>query len=277
MSPAGYKRLDGCILPRLRQSQMQAQNIALCRYKSNIGGWACLRLRSNFALLAWVSFNVCQTIRLVAGLSLLHCLAGSFFESHDTVSGGKLCERANPWAQQLWQDIQGLKDDQGECFLLMLEDRNMDIFGILFFFFRIFDCSELRYRHLNITMAPQECLVVRTVVPVPLFFQVFRLSLQVKRSLLNQRIIRESLTALEREVFFVVPTHDAYHAYAGRDSQFTFVEHARNNYQCLHVVSARLSPTVLQRYGTYRNDWKLEPAVQKVRGVNMKQSLRRPW
>ena len=32
-----------------------------------------------------------------------------------------------------------------------------------------------------------------------------------------------------------------------------------------------------QRYGTYRNDWKLEPAVQKIRGVNMMQSLRRPW
>ena len=37
------------------------------------------------------------------------------------------------------------------------------------------------------------------------------------------------------------------------------------------------SPTALQRHVTYRNDWKLEPAVQKVRGVNIKQSLRRPW
>ena len=37
------------------------------------------------------------------------------------------------------------------------------------------------------------------------------------------------------------------------------------------------SPTALQRYVTYRNDWKLELAAQKVRGVNMKHSLRRPW
>ena len=36
-------------------------------------------------------------------------------------------------------------------------------------------------------------------------------------------------------------------------------------------------PTALQRYVTQRNDWKLEVAAQKVRAVNMKQSLRRPW
>ena len=37
------------------------------------------------------------------------------------------------------------------------------------------------------------------------------------------------------------------------------------------------SPTALQRYGTHRNDWEMEHAVQKVRGFNMKQSLRRLW
>ena len=67
---------------------------------------------------------------MVAGPSLLHCLAGSPFESHDTVSDGKLCEHANPWAQQFWQDIQVLKEvDQEECILLLLGDRIMDIFG----------------------------------------------------------------------------------------------------------------------------------------------------
>ena len=35
----------------------------------------------------------------------------------DIVSDGKLCERANPWAQQFWQHIQGLNEvDQGGIF-----------------------------------------------------------------------------------------------------------------------------------------------------------------
>ena len=36
-------------------------------------------------------------------------------------------------------------------------------------FFCILDCSELRHRHLNITVAPPGCLVAGTVVPVRLF------------------------------------------------------------------------------------------------------------
>ena len=64
--------------------------------------------------------------------AFIAALFGRFsFEAHDTVSDGKLCERANPGppAQQLWQEIQGLKEvDQGECFLLLLEDRIMDMF-----------------------------------------------------------------------------------------------------------------------------------------------------
>ena len=42
-----------------------------------------------------------------------------------------VCEHANPWAQQFWQDIQGLKEvDQGECFLLLLKDRIMDFWAL---------------------------------------------------------------------------------------------------------------------------------------------------
>ena len=71
---------------------------------------------------------------------------------------------------QSWQDIQGLKEvDQEECFLLLLEDRIMDILGRLGSFFRILDCSELRYHHLNISVAPPECLVEGTVAAVPMF------------------------------------------------------------------------------------------------------------
>ena len=79
--------------------------------------------------------------------AVIAALFGRFpFEAHDTVSDGKLCERANPWAHQFWQDIQGLKDvDQGD-FLLLLDGRTMDIFGSLVTLFRIPDCSELRYR-----------------------------------------------------------------------------------------------------------------------------------
>ena len=86
------------------------------RYKSN--GWACLLLRLNFALLVWVSFNVRQKNSMVAGPSLLHCLVGSFLRHMiPSVSDGKLCERANLWGQQFWQDIQGLKEvHQAECF-----------------------------------------------------------------------------------------------------------------------------------------------------------------
>ena len=58
------------------------------------------------------------------------------FEAHDTVSDGKLCERTDPWARQFWQDTQGLNDvDQGDCFLFLLEGRNMDMFGRMVFFF----------------------------------------------------------------------------------------------------------------------------------------------
>ena len=97
-------------------------------------------------------------------------LFGRFpYATHDTVSGRKLCERANPWAQQFWEDIQGHKKvDHRECFLLLLEDRIMDMFGRWRPFFRILDCSELRYRYLNITVEPQ-CLVAGTVEPVPMF------------------------------------------------------------------------------------------------------------
>ena len=43
------------------------------------------------------------------------------FDAHDTVLDGKLCERANPWAQQFWQHIQGLNEvDQGECLLFFV-------------------------------------------------------------------------------------------------------------------------------------------------------------
>ena len=62
-----------------------------------------------------------------------------------------------------------------------------------------------------------------------------------------QWIIRGSVTAREEEVFFVVPSSLSensskriFHAFTGRDSWFTFVEHARSNYQCLPVVSTRL-------------------------------------
>ena len=39
-------------------------------------------------------------------------------------------------------------------------------FGV---FFRILDCSELRYCYLNMTVTPPECMVAGTVVPVPVF------------------------------------------------------------------------------------------------------------
>ena len=126
------------------------------------------------------------------------------FESHDTVSDGKLCERANPWAHQFWQDIQGLREvNQRECFLLLLDGRIMDIFGRLAsFFFRILDCSELRYRYLSITVEPPECLAAGTAVLVLAFPDA-----------LPQEIPEEpeaptwvSDCMKEREVFFVVPS-----------------------------------------------------------------------
>ena len=58
------------------------------------------------------------------------------FDAHDTVSDGKLCERANPWAQHFWQHIQGLNEvDQEECLLFLLEGRIMDMFERMVFFF----------------------------------------------------------------------------------------------------------------------------------------------
>ena len=42
------------------------------------------------------------------------------------------------------------------------------------------------------------------------------------------------------QVLYQKTVHNAYRAYTGRDSWFTFVEHACSNYQCLPVVSARL-------------------------------------
>ena len=82
MSPAEYKWLDVCILGFVRKlmrgtatsktvTHVGTKKITLVRYNSSGDGWACLRLRLNFALLAWVSFNVRQTIHMVAGPSLL--------------------------------------------------------------------------------------------------------------------------------------------------------------------------------------------------------------
>ena len=62
-----------------------------------------------------------------------------------------------------------------------------------------------------------------------------------------------------------------------RDSWITFVEHARNNHQCLPNGASSSSPTTLQRYVTCTNDWKLELAIQKVREVSMRQFLFRFW
>ena len=96
VSPSEYKALSGnaCVeRPLQKQLQMQAQNIALFRHKNNGGGLVCLHLRLNFALLACLSFSVCQTIG-----AFIAAVFGSFlFGAHDTVSDGKLSERANPW------------------------------------------------------------------------------------------------------------------------------------------------------------------------------------
>ena len=112
-------------------------------------------------------------------------------------------------------------------------------------------------------------------------FQMLCLALQVKRSQRNQRIIPGSVTARDREVFFVVPSslpkkqhHHAYHAYNRVTHSWSMRATITNVCPWCQLV---FSNRTLQRYVTYRNDWKLELAVQNVRGVNMKQSLRRPW
>ena len=95
-------------------------------------------------------------------------------------------------------------------------------------------------------------------------------------TLLKQRIIRGSVTARKREVFFVVPS-----SLPKNSSQRISCIHREG--LMVHVPAQKLlmfaygvsssSPTALQRYGTYRNDWKLEPAIQKVRGVNTSSGL----
>ena len=80
MSLADYKRLDVCVLGFVRKLMRGTATSKTVtdsgRYKSNGGGWACLRLRSNFGLLALVSVNVCQRIRIVAR-AFIAALAGS--------------------------------------------------------------------------------------------------------------------------------------------------------------------------------------------------------
>ena len=181
VSPPEYKRLDVGILGFARklmrgaatskQLQMQAQHIALLRYKNNGGGQVCLLLRLNFALLACVSFSVCQTTRMVAGPSLLHCLVGS------------LLMQMIPYLMESWMNERtlGLRSSGKTfkvsrklvkgIFLLLLDGRIMDIFG-RWGIFRILDCSELLYRYLNITVEPPECLAAGTVVPVHAFPEV---------------------------------------------------------------------------------------------------------
>ena len=111
---------------------MQAQNIALFRHKNNGGGLVCLILRLNFVLLLQRVSNNSYGCR-----GFIAAVFGRFpCEAHHTVSDGKLCGHANPWAQQLWQVVQVLNDaDQEECFLFLLDGRIMDIFGLMCFFF----------------------------------------------------------------------------------------------------------------------------------------------
>ena len=45
----------------------------------------------------------------------------------------------------------------------------MDILGRMGSFFRIFDCTELRYRYLSMTVELPESLAAGTVVPFPAF------------------------------------------------------------------------------------------------------------
>ena len=47
--------------------------------------------------------------------------------------------------------------------------QNGHLLSLGVFFFRILDCSELRYRYLNITVEPPECLVAGADVPVLVF------------------------------------------------------------------------------------------------------------
>ena len=160
--------------------------------------------------------------------------------------------------------------------------RIVDIFGRLGALCRILDCSELRYRYLSITVEPPECLSAGANVPVHACPEV--LPLPSDQEIPNEPEAHTWVCDCRREggllcgAKFSTKKQRTTHIMhtQGEDSWITFVEHARNNYQCMPRGVSSSSPTTLQRYVTYRNDWKLALRhVQKVRAVNMKQSLRR--
>ena len=157
---------------------------------------------------------------------------------------------------------------------------NHGFFWSIVLFIRTLDCSELRYRFLNITVAPPECLVAGTVVPAPLC-----------PGILHQPPSQEILVAEDHTWVFHCTKEGGLLCgakFSTKKQLTTHIMHTQGGTRGSRSWSVRAtitnvcpwcssSPTALQRYGTYRNDWKLEPAVQKVRGLNTKQSLRRPW
>ena len=103
---------------------------------------------------------MCQTIPMVVEASLLQCLAGSLVK-HITRFLMESCVGTRTL---------GLSSS-GKTFRVSVRLTRRNVFYFCwrvalwtfldawFFFSRIFDCTEFRYRYLSITVAPPECFV----------------------------------------------------------------------------------------------------------------------
>ena len=122
---------------------MQIQDVVLC---------GCLRLRSNLTLLVLISLNVCQAIRIVVRSSLLHSFTDILL---NRMKSFKMegCASARLYSVVLIRLSKFQEGYSEKCFLLLWRT-----VSCTFLTARIFDCTELRNRYLNITVTVVECL-----------------------------------------------------------------------------------------------------------------------
>ena len=176
MSPAEYKRLDVCILGLVRKLM---RGPATSKTVTDSGtDFRTLLVQEQWRSPSAIELRIAR-LGLLQRVSnkpygcrvFIAALFGSFpFESHDTVSDGKLCEHANPWARAVLTRHSRSKGGVSVgMFSTAAGGPNHGYVCSIGFFFRILDCSELWYCYLNITVAPPECLVVGAVVPGLLF------------------------------------------------------------------------------------------------------------
>ena len=237
MTPAGYKRLDVCILGFVRKlmhgaatSKTVTDAGTTCRALSAQEQWRWVGLSPSVIDLRIALLRLLQRV-LVAGPSLLQCLAGSLL-SHMIVSLMKSCVSPR---------ILGLSSSGRTCTvsrkLIRVNVVNFCCCRIASWiclvagglFFRILNCSELRYRYFNISVSPIFEGTVGQENPVEPDAPTWVCDCTRKGGLLCGAKFSAKKTAQK-----------AYHAYIGKDSWFTFVEHACTNHQCFPVVSARL-------------------------------------